>query len=217
MLAALIADRRRHASMDFIGILARAQDRGETFTDDELVVLIHSLLLAGQDTASSLISLGTLELLRTRNRWESLRAEPTLLPNAVKELLRYVSPVLALPRMMRRDFCLHDQRLREGDKVLLGLGAANRDPAVFQEPDTIDFRRLQVNSLSFGHGAHFCVGSALATIEAQVAFSVLLERFPDLTLAPGQAEFHPIFVLRRLKELTVQLSTASNPTNGATG
>jgi cytochrome P450 len=126
-----------------------------------------------------------------------------MIPTAVEELLRFVSPVLWLSRLPAEDIELDGQVLRKGTRVQLGIGAANHDPAEFPNPEQLDFTRPKVNSLAFGYGPHFCLGAALARMETQVALSSLLERIPQVQLGARHFEYRPLYFLRALKSLPI--------------
>jgi cytochrome P450 len=126
-----------------------------------------------------------------------------MIPSAVEELLRFVSPVLWLSRVAAEDIELNGEVLRKGQRIQLGIGAANHDPDEFDHPEQLDFTRPKVNSLAFGYGPHFCVGSALAKMEAQVALSRLLDRIPNVELGTRQFEYRPLYFLRALKSLSI--------------
>jgi cytochrome P450 len=184
--------------------MIEAQEERDALTDQELLSLSFLLLLAGHETTTNLIGNGTLALLRSPEQCERLRAEPGLLPNAVEELLRYDSPVQATARIATEEVELGGQRLAPGALVVCGIGAANRDPAVHSEPDRLDVARTDIRHLSFGLGAHFCMGAALARLEGEIAFGALLERCRTLRLASSQPLGHrPNFILRGLRSLPV--------------
>jgi cytochrome P450 len=141
--------------------------------DHELVVLCNLLLAAGHETTANLLSGSLRYLLEKREKWEQLRAAPKMIPTAVEELLRFVSPVLWLSRLPTHDIELDGHVLQKGTRLELGIGAANHDPNEFQNPEQLDFTRPKVSSLAFGYGPHFCLGAALARMETQVALSRL--------------------------------------------
>jgi pimeloyl-[acyl-carrier protein] synthase len=144
--------------------------------------------------------------LRHPDQLRRLRAEPGLVPTAVEEFLRYDSPVQLTYRMAREDFAFAGRPIRKGQVVHLVLGAANRDPAQFPDPDRLDVGRTPNQHVAFGHGHHYCLGAWLARLEAQVAFQTLLHRFPTLRLADGPVEHQEHYFLRGLKSLPVSWS-----------
>jgi cytochrome P450 len=203
-LRGAIAERRGDPRDDLISAMIEAQEERDALTDQELLSLSFLLLLAGHETTTNLIGNGTRALLEHPAELERLRAEPALLPNAIEELLRYDSPVQATARVVAEEVELGGQRLAPGALVVCGIGAANRDPAVHPEPDRLDVGRTDIRHLSFGLGAHFCMGAALARLEAEIAFAALLARCPTLRRATeGVLEMRPNPVLRGLKSLPV--------------
>jgi cytochrome P450 len=203
-LRGAIAERRGAPRDDLISAMIEAQEERDALTDQELLSLSFLLLLAGHETTTNLIGNGALALLRSPAELERLRGSPSLLPNAIEELLRYDSPVQATARVAVEEVELGGQRLAPGALVVCGIGAANRDPAVHPEPDRLDVARADIRHLSFGLGAHFCMGAALARLEGEIAFGALLERCPALRLASSDPPVHRAnFVLRGLRSLPV--------------
>jgi cytochrome P450 len=203
----IVAERRRAPGEDLISGLIGAQLERDALSEDELISTSLLLLIAGHETTTNLIGNGLLALLRNPEQWERLRREPALLENAIEELLRYDSPVQATVRIATEDVALGDRVVRKGGAALVSIGAANRDPAVFPEPDRLDVARENVRHLSFGHGTHFCLGAGLARLEARTAFRGLLARFPRLALASDAPapEYRPNPFLRGLTALQVRV------------
>jgi len=182
-LSGLAAQRREHPADDLISAMAAA-DGGDRLTTDELVTMAALLLKAGSETTTGLLSNGLAALLAHPDQAARLRAEPLLAIPAVEELLRYDSPVQVLSgRCAPDDLTIAGFDLSDGQRVLAVLGAANRDAAVFTDPDRLILDRAQQAPLSFGGGIHYCLGAPLARLEAQVALPALLARFPRLALA----------------------------------
>jgi cytochrome P450 len=202
-LRAIIAARRREPRDDLISGLVAAQEDRDALTDTELVATAILLLLAGHETTTNLIGNGTLALLNHPSELARLRAEPELLKSAIEEMLRFDSPVQATARAASEDVEYGGVPIAKGAIVIAGIGAANRDPAVFPEPDRFDIARRENHHLSFGFGAHFCLGAPLARLEGEIAFRTLLERFPKLALAEQKIEHRPNPILRGLKALQV--------------
>ena len=203
VLQRLIEERRREPKNDLISTLVHREGATAWLPDDELVVLCNLLLVAGHETTANLLSGSLRYLLEKRELWEQLRAAPEMIPAAVEELLRFVSPVLWLSRLPTHDIELDGHVLQKGTSLQLGIGAANHDPNEFPNPEQLDFTRPKVNSLAFGYGPHFCLGAALARMETQVALSRLLERIPQVQLATRHFEYRPLYFLRALKSLPV--------------
>jgi len=173
-------------------------------SEDELFATANILMVAGHETTTNLIGNGTLALLRHPDQLRALRDDPSLLPQAVEELLRYDSPVQAIYRIATDDLEFGGQQIRKDQVVHLVLGAANRDPAHFPDPDRLDVTRPPGRHLAFGQGPHFCLGTSLARMEASIAFRALLDRFPDLRLASNEVTFRPNPSMRGLAALPLE-------------
>ena len=184
----LVAGKRAAPGDDLLSRLVRARDDEERLSERELVTTAFLLLFAGHETTVHLIGNGTYALLRNPDQLAALREDPALVPDAVEELLRYDGPVgFATLRYAAEPMRLGTAELDAGDFVHVAVGAANRDPAKFRDPDRLDLARRPAGHVAFGHGIHFCVGAPLARLEAEVAFSQLLHRFPRLRLADEAA------------------------------
>lgn len=183
-----IARRRRDGDeSDLIGILANAEFDGDRLADDSLTMETLLILIAGDETTRHVISGGMEALLAHPDQYARLRGDPGLLPAAVEEMLRWVSPIKNMARTATTDTTLGDTEIRAGDTVLLLYPSANRDEDVFDEPDRFDITRQPNEHVAFGFGAHFCLGSRLARLELTEMFSRLLTRLPDLRLTEGSA------------------------------
>lgn len=202
-LTEIIAARRKEPRDDLISAMVLAQEEEDALSDNELLATSNLLLIAGHETTTNLIGNGLLALLREPDELERLRGDLRLLPTAIEELLRYDGPVQATIRVAREDLEIGGHPIEEGSLVLVGIGAANHDPAVFHEPERLDVGRDPNPHLAFGFGAHFCLGAPLARLEGEIALRVLLERFPDMTLATEAPEFRSNPVLRGLVSLPV--------------
>ena len=200
----VIQARRAAPESDIISALAQAEEGGDTLTEYEMLNMLRLLLVAGNETTTNLIGNGMLALLRYPEELERLRADRGLIPAAVEELLRYDSPVQTTFRGVAHDCEVNGFPVRRGQNVVVLIGSANRDPAVFGDPDRLDIGRDEVRHMSFGRGIHHCIGAALARLEARVAFEVLLERFASMHLLTDRPTFRNGVVLRGLESLPVR-------------
>ena len=177
-------------------------DAGKKLSEVELFGMCVFLLVAGHHTTTGMISNGLLALLRHPDQFQKLKDAPGLISTAVDEFLRYDSPLQFLSRYSTQDFHLGDKLIRQGQKIWAMLGAANRDPEYFTDPDRLNVERKKNRHLAFGFGIHFCLGASLARMEGDIAFSTLLRRLPDLTLTEVSPE-RAISINRPLKCLNV--------------
>jgi cytochrome P450 len=198
----LLELRRRLPGEDLTTRLLQAEEEGSKLSNEELIANVILLFGAGHETTVNLIGNGLLALFRNPDQLRLLRSNPLLIGNAIEEFLRYDSSVQLTGRVALEATELGGVKLAWGDGVLCLLGAANRDPAVYREPDRLDIERANIRPMSFGGGIHFCLGAQLARIEAEIAIGTLLSRFPKLTLDdPQHPEWRPTFVLRGLQRL----------------
>ena len=202
-LRELIADRRRNLGDDLLSGLIQAEDEGQQLTPQELVATCVLLLVAGHETTSSFIGNGMLALLRNPDQYARLHADPGLMRSAGEELLRFDSPVQLTGRLVLRDTEIAGQRVDAGQDVVALVGAANRDPTVFADPDVLDLGRPDNRHLAFGGGIHFCLGAPLARVEGGTAIASLAQRFPALELATEEPKWRDTVTLRALSELPV--------------
>ncbi|MGA2696096.1 MAG: cytochrome P450 [Terriglobales bacterium] len=200
-----VANRRRNKGTDLISLLIDIEEEGEALTEEELYAQCIALLFAGHETTRNLIGNGMYTLLRHSEKATELRQTPEMIRSAVEELLRYESPVQFTARVLKEDIEICGQPIRKGWTVLCMLGAANRDPKQFKEPDRLDLKRLNNQHLAFGAGAHFCIGAQLARLEGQVAIANLVQRFPAMKIVGDQPEWASTFGFRGLKNLSVTL------------
>jgi hypothetical protein len=196
---------REHPGDGLIHALTTAEIDGDRFTDDEVVANTIVTMVGGQETTTNLIGNGMLALLRHPDQLDRLRADLTLIPSAVEELLRYESPSQHTARLAPHDVELGGKLIRTRQAVIAVMGAANRDPARFPDPDRLDIGRADNRHLAFGWASHFCFGAPLARIEGQVAFEKLIARFPHLRPAPGPVTWRHNLGLRGLTTLPVLL------------
>jgi hypothetical protein len=201
----LVAERRRAPRTDLLSALIAVEEAGDRLSTEELLATSILLFLAGHETTANLIGNGVLALLRHPGELARLRSHPELLESAIEELLRFDSPVQATGRVATEDVELGGQSIGKGALLLTVIGAANRDPDVFADPDRLDVAREDNRHLSFGFGTHFCLGASLARLEAEIAFRALLERFPKLELASDTVVYRPNPFLRGLEALPVRV------------
>ena len=198
----LLREKRRHPADDMMSAMAVAVEGGDRLSDEEIVQMSLLLFGAGFETTTNLIGNGVYHLLRHPDQLAILREDASLLPNAVEELVRYDGSILLSGRSTFEDIEVAGQRIPAGAGIVTMLGAANRDPAKYEDPDRLDVRRRGVEPLSFGSGIHYCLGANLARGEAALAVGRLLERFPHLELAEEPC-FRDQFVFRGLESLRV--------------
>jgi len=198
-----VAERRRNKGNDLISLLIDIEEEGEVLTEEELYAQCIALLFAGHETTRNLIGNGMYTLLKHPEKTAELRENPEMIRSAVEELLRYESPVQFTARVLKEDIEICGQPIRKGWTVLCMLGAANRDPKQFKEPNQLDLKRLNNQHLAFSAGLHFCIGAPLARLEAQVAILNLVQRFPEMKLTGPRPEWASTFGFRGLKALPV--------------
>ncbi len=200
-----VGDRRRNKGNDLISLLIDIEEEGEVMTEDELYAQCIALLFAGHETTRNLIGNGMYTLLKNPEQTAELRANPEMTRSAVEELLRFESPVQFTARVLKEDMEVCGQRIPKRWSVLCMLGAANRDPKQFKDPNQLNLKRTNNQHLAFSAGPHFCIGSQLARLEGQVAISKLVQRFPNMKLAGPKPEWASTFGFRGLKGLSVTL------------
>jgi cytochrome P450 len=202
-LQELVAERRANPGKDLLSALIQAREAGDSLTESELYATCTLLLTAGHETTINLIGNGTLALLRNPEQLAQLRENPGLMKTAVEELLRYDSPVQATGRVVYEDVEVGGLTLKPRAQVNFMLGAANHDPARFDNPHQLDLSRQPNPHPAFGSGIHYCLGAPLARLEGQIAFATLLERMPDLRLEIDEPKYRDNFILRGLEALPV--------------
>ena len=207
--AELIAARRANPGDDLVSALACDGGGADGLTGDELVATLYLLVMAGFDTTVNLIANGTLALLTHPGEKARLQQDPSLLPAAVEELLRFTNPVNhANDRFTTEDVPVGDVEIPAGEWVLPAISSANRDPAQFPDPDRLDLGRDTSGHVAFGHGIHHCLGAPLARMEAEVALGALLARFPRISLAvpPTELRWRPVSLMNGLESFPVRLA-----------
>src|SRR5262245_37919044 len=204
---ALIVERRARPQQDLLSALVHLEDGGERLSEVELQAMCVLLLFAGHETTAHHISNGLQALLRFPEELERLRSDPLLAPAAVEELLRYDGPIGAQVRIVQTERELHGRNLKRGDRVFLMMNAANRDPRAYPDPDRVDLKRHGVPHLTFGFGAHICLGFPLARLEGQVALPAVLARWKRIEIeASKPLRWVDSMVLRGVHELPVRVS-----------
>jgi cytochrome P450 family 142 subfamily A polypeptide 1 len=183
----IVERRRGKGGEDLVSLVVNAEEDGRRLSDNDVIFETMLILVGGDETTRHVISGGLEALLRRRDQWDALRADRSLLPGAVEEMLRWVTPIQNMNRTATRDVELGGQSIRAGDRLLLLYPSGNRDEAVFADPDRFDIRRSPNEHMAFGgYGRHHCLGAQLARLELTVLFDELLSRLPDLALAdPG--------------------------------
>jgi cytochrome P450 PksS len=202
----LVNERRREPRDDLITALVQAEEAGDKLTEKELIGTIALLLVAGYETTVNLVATGALTLIQHPEQRTLLQHNPALAPSAIEELLRYTSPLdMASQRFAREDLTIDNVRVSQGEVVIAVLGSANHDEAQFSDPERFDITRQPNKHLSFGQGAHFCIGAPLARLEGQIALMTLFDRFPNLRLkhAAEDLRWRKSLIIRGLEELPV--------------
>ena len=200
----LITARRAAPQRDLLSELVALDDNGDRLSDDELVATCVLLLFAGHETTTHHLANGLRALLQFPQEMERLRANPALAPAAVEELLRYDGPIGAQVRIVQEPQRVHGKDFKTGDRVFLLMNAANRDPRAYDDPDRVDLSRDGVPHLTFGFGAHICLGFPLARLEGQVALPAVLRRWRRLEVAAERLEWLDSMVLRGMKAMPVR-------------
>lgn len=198
----LCRDRRARPRDDLITALVQAEEAGDRLDEPELISMCTTLMVAGHETTRNLIGNGIYTVLRRPHLLARLREDPRLLPSAVEEMLRFESPIQRGWRRVANDDELHGRRLFEGQLVYLMLGAADRDPRVFEQPDEFRPDRAENRHVAFGHGVHFCLGAPLSRLEARIALGALLA-LPGLELAADEIRWNESITHRGLVSLPV--------------
>ena len=194
-LKGIIRECRQNPRDDLISALVVAEEQGDTFSEEELYSMFVVLQIGGHETTTNLIGNGLLALLQNPEQMQKLRDNPALMETAVEELLRYHSPIQITARIAMEDLEIGGKQIAKGQFISTYIGAANRDPDQFPDPDHLDITRQENRHLAFALGPHFCLGAALARLEGRVAIGTTLRRFPELRLEP------PLSVETQLEEI----------------
>jgi cytochrome P450 len=203
--ARLVQARRAQPTDDLVSIITHAEVDGERLTDEEILLFCLLLILAGNETTRNATSGGMLALIEHPDQRARLLADPALIPTAVEEILRWVSPVMHFARVAARDTAIRGQPIRAGEKVVLFHISANRDEEVFADPDVFDVGRTPNDHVAFGIGEHFCLGASLARLELVVMFQELLRRLPDIEPAGPVERLRSNFI-RGIKHMPVRFT-----------
>jgi pimeloyl-[acyl-carrier protein] synthase len=178
----ICAERRHHLRDDLISHMIAAQESEDRLFDDELINMCVTFLLAGHETTKNLIGNSIWTLIKYREHTAILRQNPSIMPSAIEEFLRFESPIQRGWRRVAEDTEMAGNKIAAGELVFLMFGSANRDSTQFPEPDRLDLRRSNNRHVAFGYGVHFCIGTPLARLEAPIAIGTLLQRLPELQL-----------------------------------
>ncbi len=203
LFRALIAERRASPRRDLLSELVHLDDDGERLSEDELVATCVLLLFAGHETTTHHLANGLAALMRFPDQLRQLKANPGLAPAAVEELLRYDGPIGAQVRIVQDEQTFHGRAFGPGERVFLMMNAANRDARAYADPDRVDLGRNGVPHLTFGFGAHICLGFPLARLEGQIALPAVLARWRGLEPAGGRTEWLDSMVLRGMKAFPI--------------
>jgi hypothetical protein len=204
-LGCLIAERTKRPQEDLISHLITVEEHGKFLSAKEIQANSVTFFVAGHETTTNMIGLSVLALLKHPEQLSKLRDNPSLITPAVEELLRYDGSLLRNWRVATEDIEIRGKRIRKGQMVSQMLGAANRDPAKFPDPDRLDISRHENRHLAFGHGIHFCLGAPLARLELHVALATFIRRFPRLRPGEGTIEWRRDYTFRGVKTLPVRL------------
>ncbi|MDG2050559.1 MAG: cytochrome P450 [Myxococcota bacterium] len=204
----LTEERRQSPRQDLLTALVESHDQGERLSAVELPAMVIQILVAGHETTRNLIGNGLFTLVQHPDQMNDLRNNPSLIENAVEEMIRFEPPLIWVARLAKQPAKLAGEGVGTGELILLNLAAANRDPEVHKEPQNFDVRRKSIRALSFGMGAHFCIGASLARLEARIAFEVLLTRFSQIDFFGPKPQFAAYTALRTLEELSLRFTAA---------
>jgi len=204
-----IEERRRNPRSDLISALVTAVDAGDVLTVDEMLGALILVIIAGHDTTSNSMTLGVRALARNPDAWRELRAHPERSVDAVVEIMRYSAMSSAQPRLAARDFDWRGRHIRQNDLVMLMIAGGNRDPQVFENPESMELTRRNDLSLTFGPGVHHCIGHLLAKLQLSEFFAALTQRFDTVEILK-EPEFVPNLVFRGVTRLDVRFHPRSS-------
>ena len=201
----LVEERRQIPTDDLISELIAIEEKGDRLAKDELLSMCILLLFAGYETTVNLIAVGVRNLILNKDQMQLLLNDSSLIKMAVEELMRYETPVQRIGYYTQTDTKIGNKELKKGQPVLVAVGAANRDEKIFVNPNKLDITRSKNPHLGFGKGKHFCLGTFLARLEAEIAFTTLFNRFPNISLLEDKGDWGPNTAHRRLLTLPVSL------------
>jgi cytochrome P450 len=204
-ILALLAERRGQPQTDLLSTVMELADQGEALSEAEIVSNCLLMLIAGHEAVTSLLVNGVLALLEHPDQLEHLRLNPALYPSAIEEIARYGHPMQMIPRYTSQDLELGGQPLKQGQTVIVFLGAANYDPEVFSDPRQFDISRSPNPHLGYGYGAHYCFGAPFARLASPLALQQFLERYPTVRLAPEPPAYLELLQDMVIRELRLTL------------
>ena len=204
-LRGVIAERRTHPGEDLVSDLVAAEERGDVLEEEEIVATCVLLLFAGHETTRNLLANGLKAILEHDAARTALASDPSGMPGAVEESLRFDGPTKAMWRQVVEPVEYGGQRIEPGERVLLVQASANRDPRRFEAPETFDVARGANRHVGFGYSIHYCLGAAIARLEGSLGLGAFLKRFPRASLATDNFEWHPLILSRSLKQLPIRV------------
>ena len=204
-LRGVIAERRTHPGEDLVSDLVAAEERGDVLEEEEIVATCVLLLFAGHETTRNLLANGLKAILEHDAARTALASDPSGMPGAVEEVLRFDGPTKAMWRQVVEPVEYGGQRIEPGERVLLVQASANRDPRRFEAPETFDVARGANRHVGFGYSIHYCLGAAIARLEGSLGLGAFLKRFPRASLATDNFEWHPLILSRSLKQLPIRV------------
>ena len=202
-IGALVTRRRATPGDDLLSGLIAAEEAGQRLTEDELVATVLFMFTAGHSTTRDLVGSGLVALMNNRDQWQRLVSDPSLIPDAVEECLRYAPSIMVFGRRALQDTTLAGMPISVGEAVFVSIAAANRDPRRFPNPDLFDIGRGDNEHLTFGGGIHYCLGATLARAEARIIFAALVRRYPNMRLSEQATEWRDSLSFRGPKTVRV--------------
>ncbi len=208
LMRPIVKERIANPADDVLSALSQPDENGERLTDDEIIANAALMVFAGHETTMNLLANGMVAFHRFPDQWELLRQNPEMARTATEELLRFDGPIRGMGRWAKTSFDFHGQRIEEGDRLFLMQHAANRDPAAFSDPDSLDITRSPNRHAAFGQGIHTCLGAPLARLEVMEALTYLSSQFKSIEVTTPKLEYNPTMVSRSLQHLEVRFHKA---------